>query len=52
MSPEEHTKAIHALQTHVTEIKALINNSLRTMVKTRRASWRWSRSTHSTCAKR
>jgi type III secretory pathway lipoprotein EscJ len=32
MSPEEHTDAIHALQTHVTEIKALVNNGLKTLV--------------------
>lgn len=32
MSPEDHTAAIHALQTDVSEIKAILNNGLRTMV--------------------
>jgi iron-sulfur cluster repair protein YtfE (RIC family) len=32
MSPEEHSDAIHALQTHITEIKAVVNNGLKTLV--------------------
>ena len=32
MSPEEHTAAIHALQSDVTDIKGILNNGLRTMV--------------------
>ncbi|MDG4574502.1 MAG: hypothetical protein P9C36_02865 [Defluviicoccus sp.] len=32
MSPEDHTAAIHALQTDVSEIKAILNNGIRTMV--------------------
>ncbi len=32
MTPKEHTAAIHALQTDVSEIKAILNNGLRTMV--------------------
>jgi hypothetical protein len=32
MTPEDHTHAIHALQTDVSEIKAILNNGIRTMV--------------------
>ena len=32
MTPEDHTAAIHALQTDVSEIKAILNNGIRTMV--------------------
>ncbi|QLH37726.1 MAG: hypothetical protein HWD60_00170 [Defluviicoccus sp.] len=32
MSPEEHTAAIHALQSDVADIKGILNNGLRTMV--------------------
>jgi hypothetical protein len=32
MNPEDHTAAIHALQTDVSEIKAILNNGIRTMV--------------------
>ena len=32
MTPEEHTAAINALQDDVSEIKAILNNGLRTMV--------------------
>ena len=30
--PEDHTAAIHALQTDVSEIKAILNNGIRTMI--------------------
>jgi hypothetical protein len=33
MSPEEHTTAIRALQTDLSEIKGILNNGLRTMVQ-------------------
>ncbi len=33
MSPEEHTAAIRALQTDISEIKGIVNNGLRTMVQ-------------------
>lgn len=32
MTPEEHTAAIHALQSDVADIKGILNNGLRTMV--------------------
>ena len=32
MTPEDHTHAIHALQNDVSEIKAILNNGIRTMV--------------------
>jgi hypothetical protein len=32
MTPDDHTAAIHALQTDVSEIKAILNNGIRTMV--------------------
>jgi hypothetical protein len=32
MTPEEHTSAIDALQHDVSEVKAVLNNGLRTMV--------------------
>ena len=32
MTPEDHTLAIHALQNDVSEIKAILNNGIRTMV--------------------
>jgi hypothetical protein len=35
MTPEDHTHAIHALQTDVSEIKAILNNGIRTMVMRR-----------------
>jgi hypothetical protein len=37
MSPEEHTAAIHALQSDVSEIKGILNNGLRTMVHDQRS---------------
>ncbi len=39
MTPEEHTAAIHALQSDVADIKGILNNGLRTMVTDRRANW-------------
>ena len=33
MTPDEHTAAIHALQTDVADIKGILNNGLRTMVQ-------------------
>ena len=33
MTPEDHTAAIHALQNAISEIKAILNNGIRTMVK-------------------
>ena len=33
MTPEEHTAAIHALQTDVADIKGILNNGLSTMVQ-------------------
>ena len=33
MAPEDHTAAIHALQTDVADIKGILNNGLRTMVQ-------------------
>ena len=36
MTPEEHTAAINALQHDVSEIKAILNNGLRTMVHDQR----------------
>jgi hypothetical protein len=32
MTPEDHTAAIHALQNAISEIKAILNNGIRTMV--------------------
>jgi hypothetical protein len=32
VTPEDHIAAIHALQTDVSEIKAILNNGIRTMV--------------------
>ena len=32
MTPEDHTTAIHALQNAISEIKAILNNGIRTMV--------------------
>ena len=37
MTPEEHSAAINALQHDVSEIKAVLNNGLRTMVHDQRA---------------
>ena len=37
MTPEEHTAAIQALQHDVSEIKAILNNGLRTMVQDQRS---------------
>jgi len=37
MTPDEHTAAINALQHEVSEIKAVLNNGLRTMVHDRRS---------------
>ena len=37
MTPEEHTAAINALQHDVSEIKAILNNGLRTMVHDQRS---------------
>ena len=37
MTPEEHTAAINALQHDVSEIKAVLNNGLRTMVHDQRS---------------
>ena len=37
MSPEEHTAAIRSLQADVAEIKAVLNNGLRTMVADHKA---------------
>jgi hypothetical protein len=33
MTPEDHTAAIHALQSDVADIKGILNNGLRTMVQ-------------------
>jgi hypothetical protein len=35
MTPEDHTAAIHALQNAISEIKAILNNGIRTMVMRR-----------------
>ena len=32
MTPEDHTAAVHALQNAISEIKAILNNGIRTMV--------------------
>ena len=32
MTPEDHTAAIHALQSDVADIKGILNNGIRTMV--------------------
>ena len=37
MSPEEHTAAIRSLQADVAEIRAVLNNGLRTMVADHKA---------------
>jgi hypothetical protein len=37
MTPEEHTTAINALQSDVSEIKAVLNNGLRSMVHDQRS---------------
>lgn len=37
MTPEEHSAAINALQHDVSEIKAVLNNGLRTMVHDQRS---------------
>ena len=37
MTPEEHTNAIQTLQHDVSEIKAVLNNGLRTMVQEHRS---------------
>lgn len=37
MTPEEHTAAINTLQHDVSEIKAILNNGLRTMVHEQRS---------------
>lgn len=37
VTPEDHTQAIHALQTDVSEIKAILNNGIRTMVNDRKS---------------
>ena len=39
MSPEDHTAAIHALQTDVSEIKAILNNGIRTMVNDQKSEF-------------
>jgi hypothetical protein len=33
VTPEDHTAAIHALQSEVADIKGILNNGLRTMVQ-------------------
>lgn len=37
MTPDEHTAAIHSLQSDVSEIKAVLNNGLRSMVHDQRS---------------